>query len=110
LTDIYTDVHLGFTGIHPYADGNGRLARLLANVPLLRAGVPPLLVDVAQRREYLALLGDYSLAQGQPVLGGFLVLPGEERDALAAFFTEQWRSTWDLVASYRGRQQERDER
>jgi hypothetical protein len=41
LAEAYTDMHLGFTAIHPYADGNGRMARLVANVPILRAGQPP---------------------------------------------------------------------
>jgi hypothetical protein len=59
-------VHLGFTAIHPYADGNGRMARLLANVPTLRAGQPPLLILSSQRRTYLGLMGDYSLRRGRP--------------------------------------------
>ena len=30
----YARIHAGFVSIHPFWDGNGRLARLLANVPL----------------------------------------------------------------------------
>ena len=69
LREAYTEIHLGFTAIHPYADGSGRMARLLANLPLLQAGQPPLLIDVDQRREYIALLGEYSLQQGAPKPG-----------------------------------------
>jgi len=107
LLDAYTDVHLGFVTIHPYADGNGRLARLLANVPVLRSGLPPLLVDVAARRDYSGLLGDYSLARGRPLPGEPLVLESSERDALRDFFAEQWRATLDLVDTYRQRQSDR---
>ena len=39
--DAYTDLHLGFTAIHPYADGNGRMARLLANMPVIEGEVHP---------------------------------------------------------------------
>ncbi len=104
LCDTYTDVHLGFVGIHPYADGNGRLARLLANLTLLRAGVPPLLLGVEQRREYLTLLGDYSIRRGQPAPGEDLVIAGPERDALHRFFAICWERTFELVIEFHDRQ------
>ena len=104
LLDAYTDVHLGFTATHPYADGNGRMARLLANIPILRAGRPPLLIDVSARREYIALLGDYSLSCGRPNSGDVLVKPGPQRDALRDFFAEQWQSTLQHVAEFHQRQ------
>jgi transcriptional regulator with XRE-family HTH domain len=102
--DAYTDVHLGFTGIHPYADGNGRMARLLANIPILRAGLPPLLVPLSERRRYLALLGDHSLARGQPHPGEDLVPQSPERSALRDFFGSCWRGTHDLIEDYHQRQ------
>ena len=34
----YAKLHAVFAHIHPFWDGNGRVARLLANIPLLRAG------------------------------------------------------------------------
>jgi|GEM_PF-245946 len=105
--NAYTDAHLGFAGIHPYADGNGRMARLLANIPILRAGLPPLLVSAAQRRNYLALLGDYSLGRGQVQPGENLVRAGAEREALRSFFSEQWQRTMQLVAEFHQRQTSR---
>ena len=104
LARVYTDAHLGLVGIHPYADGNGRMARLLANIPLLRAGWPPLLVSAGQRRDYMVLLGDYSLRRGQPRPGEPLVLPGLERDALETLFATQWKATRELVDEYHSRQ------
>ncbi len=49
-------VHQKFVFIHPFIDGNGRLARLLMNLALLRAGwsisiIPPIL-----RHEYISSL------------------------------------------------------
>ena len=107
LLDAYTDVHLGFVGIHPYADGNGRMARLLANIPVLRAGHPPLLVSASKRRDYLVLLGDYSITLGQPRPGDKLVHAGPERNALRTFFAEQWLQTRQLVAEFHERQRVR---
>jgi Fic family protein len=49
-------VHSWLTIIHPFEDGNGRVARLLANVVLLRAGWPPLIVASSDRLQYLDAL------------------------------------------------------
>lgn len=38
---VYTRLHIPFVHIHPFADGNRRLATLISNLPLLRAGLPP---------------------------------------------------------------------
>lgn len=105
--DAYTDLHLSFAGIHPYADGNGRMARLLANVPVLRAGLPPLLIPSSERRTYLTLLGDYTLARGQPQPGEDLLLPGRKHSALHTFFASCWQSSFDLVEAFQRRQQAR---
>ena len=49
--------HAWLTHIHPFADGNGRMARLLANVCLLQKDYPPLIVRAgSERGEYLDAL------------------------------------------------------
>lgn len=45
-------VHTEFVGIHPFIDGNGRTARLLMNMELLKAGYPPVVIPVAERLDY----------------------------------------------------------
>jgi len=44
--------HYGLVAIHPFTDGNGRTARLLMNLLLLRAGYPPTLLPVTERARY----------------------------------------------------------
>lgn len=61
----YSKIHMGIVHIHPFWDGNGRIARLLANIPLLKAGLPPLTIPSEQRRSYIQLLADYQIAIGQ---------------------------------------------
>jgi len=63
--EYYSRIHMGIVHVHPFWDGNGRIARLLANIPLLKAGLPPLTIPEERRREYLQLLADYQIAIGQ---------------------------------------------
>ena len=49
-------LHHRFTQIHPYQDGNGRVARALTTLVLLRAELLPLVIDRDLRVEYLKAL------------------------------------------------------
>jgi len=62
---LYARLHAGIAHTHPFWDGNGRIARLLSNIPLLRAGLPPIVIPKEQRRSYIQLLAEYQLATGQ---------------------------------------------
>jgi Fic family protein len=57
------DGHFRLTAIHPFGDGNGRTARLLMNMMLLRGGYPPIAVRPEDRLRYLDALERGSLAQ-----------------------------------------------
>lgn len=72
----YADLHQAFVRIHPFCDGNGRMARLLANLPLLRAGMPPIVIPRERRADYLRLLASYDFAAG-PARAGVPILPQE---------------------------------
>ncbi len=49
--------HAWLTHIHPFEDGNGRLARLVANYVLAGAGLPPVIIKHAsERSQYLDAL------------------------------------------------------
>lgn len=58
-------LHSKFVNIHPFTDGNGRTARLLLNLELVRSGYLPVIIETERRFEYYALLdraavtGDY---------------------------------------------------
>ena len=58
----YTRSHIGFTSIHPFFDRNGRVARLLANIPMLKNGYLPLIIGVENRDKYIKLLSEYNLS------------------------------------------------
>ena len=49
---IAARAHYGLVAIHPFVDGNGRTARLLMNLLLLRHTYPPVLVPLELRARY----------------------------------------------------------
>ena len=61
----YARIHAGFVSIHPFWDGNGRLARLIANIPLLNAGLSPLVIPKEERRVYIHTLARYQRRLGR---------------------------------------------
>jgi len=48
--------HRELVAIHPFNDGNGRTARLLMNLLLIRAGYPPIAIRPDDRPSYIAAL------------------------------------------------------
>jgi len=49
-------LHHRFTQIHPFQDGNGRMARTLASLIFLRAGLFPLVIHRDERDDYIDAL------------------------------------------------------
>ncbi|KAF5402000.1 Adenosine monophosphate-protein transferase FICD [Paragonimus heterotremus] len=57
LTDVHPIevaalIHWKLVYIHPFYDGNGRTARLLMNLILMRAGLPPAIIKIEDRPAY----------------------------------------------------------
>ncbi len=48
--------HLHFVNIHPFIDGNGRTARLLTNLILLKAGYAVIIIPPVVRADYIEAL------------------------------------------------------
>jgi hypothetical protein len=65
-TDPGTRIILGhfiFVYMHPYFDGNGRMARFLMNVMIAAAGLPWTVIRLEQRDDYMAALEDASVRE-----------------------------------------------
>ena len=102
--EAYLFAHVSFVRIHPFFDGNGRIARLLANLLVLYAGFPPIVVPSEARLEYIRELWDYQRAVGVVSLANRELLPDPSLlDNLRLLIRDWWRTTLDLVAEAKGK-------
>jgi Fic family protein len=65
-------VHLQLVNIHPFNDGNGRTARLLMNLILIRGGYPPIAVRPEDRLEYVRSLQEAQAGRGSQAFNQLL--------------------------------------
>ncbi len=105
--NAYVYLHLAFVRIHPFFDGNGRLARLVANIPVLKTGLPPIIIPREQRKAYIDVLSTYHHAAGQIRAGDELVTDFERVKPFADFCKAAWQATIELVDEVRKKQQAR---
>lgn len=75
-------LHHRFTQIHPFQDGNGRVARCLAGLVFLKAGLFPLIVTRDEQGEYIDVLERAD---------------AEDLGPLVAFFAERQLQRFDMA-------------
>lgn len=56
IVEFAAKVHQKFVFIHPFVDGNGRLARLIMNLALLRGEYTIAIIPAIRRMEYVIAL------------------------------------------------------
>jgi Fic family protein len=64
-------LHHRFTQIHPFQDGNGRVARALASLVFLKAGLFPLVVRDQDRKNYIDALEKADVGELKPLVDLF---------------------------------------
>jgi Fic family protein len=100
--ELYTNMHISFTAIHPFFDGNGRLARLISNIPLLKSNYLPIIIDNEDREEYIQLLSNYNIkAKPLDSSSKTLVENNDEYQRLKEFFAKQYENTSILLETIR---------
>ena len=63
--------HIAFERIHPFPDGNGRVGRALMVYTCMMEGIPPIVISVDKRAEYINFLNTENVA-GFTVYAGLL--------------------------------------
>jgi Fic family protein len=110
LGRVYARLHVSFVAIHPFYDGNGRVARLAANVPCLKSGQPPIIIPSARRFDYLTTLADYTLTNGVPSRHTPLIHEDVCFEAFCSLCAQSWQETLALVEKAHAWQQDREQR
>src|SRR3989339_50940 len=64
-------IHAHFEQIHPFADGNGRVGRLLLNALALQQGLPPMLIKQEKKQAYYNYLQKAQLEEKVMFLESF---------------------------------------
>jgi len=101
--ELYTDMHIAFASIHPFFDGNGRLARLIANIPLLKSGFLPIIISNDDREEYIELLSNYNLqAKELESTSVDLIEKNEAYNRVYTFFKDQYKNAQILLDEIQG--------
>lgn len=68
--ELAARIHADLIKVHPFIDGNGRTARLLMNLELIRAGFPPAVIPAALKKEYFKTLDKaHILNDYEPFIG-----------------------------------------
>src|ERR1022692_440671 len=82
--------HRRLVDIHPFNDGNGRTARLLMNLILIRGGYPPIAVRPEDRPTYIRALQQAQAGQGTE---SFNTLLYERLDATLGEYLDAFKQT-----------------
>lgn len=62
--DVYYNIafsHLQLMKIHPFLDGNGRLARIVLNYMLLKNNLKPIIINYSDKERYFDLLEEFKV-------------------------------------------------
>jgi Fic family protein len=110
IVKSYARLHVSFVVIHPFWDGNGRIARLIANLPCLKAGYPPIIISQEKRYDYIRLLAEYAITNGVPSRNTEIIQENGLFDKFCALCGECWRESLSLVEKAHQLQQNREER
>lgn len=83
IISLVSQTHAEFEKIHPFSDGNGRIGRLIMVAQLIRANLPPAVIEQGVKRSYYSCLNraqlksEYSQLEdfiSEAVLKGFKIM------------------------------------
>lgn len=107
---IYSKIHMGIAHTHPFWDGNGRIARLVSNIPLLNSGLPPLVIPSESRQRYIETLARYQREVGRVTAESGAWPHDSKLNELGRFCAGAYKATKQLVEQAKEQQKLRNNR
>ena len=104
---VYAKLHMGIVHVHPFWDGNGRIARLVANIPLLNSGLPPLVIAKETRRKYIDTLASYQRNVGTINKKTGVWPDNDKLVSFSNFCANSYKTTIELIEKARKQQSQR---
>lgn len=93
--ELATLLHYRYIRIHPFEDGNGRIARLLVNYVLLRHNCPMVVIRSKDKENYLRVLHQCDIAVGlHPSDGAYAEL--ERIEPSVEYMEEQMKRAFEI--------------
>jgi Fic family protein len=108
--EAFVNIHVSFVRIHPFFDGNGRLARLVANIPVLKSGLPPVIIPKEQRKAYIDALSEYHYSAGQIKKGDELLPDQNGLKPFKSFCEQAWKTSLSIVDEIHQKQRARNKK
>jgi fido (protein-threonine AMPylation protein) len=91
-------VHHAFTQIHPFQDGNGRIARLLASLTLIRGGLFPFTVRREEKVSYIDALEKADIGEPQSLVSFFSNVQKRNIENALNYKSEKSEASFEDVA------------
>lgn len=66
--NVSAQAHHRLVNIHPFVDGNGRTARLIMNLLLIKEGYPPAVIERVHRKQYYRVLAQADEGELAPLV------------------------------------------
>jgi len=66
IPELVAETHYKLVMIHPFIDGNGRVARLFMNLVLMKHGFPPAIILKVDRKKYYRVLNEANVGNKKP--------------------------------------------
>ncbi|MDG1733748.1 MAG: Fic family protein [Thalassotalea sp.] len=95
--EVFAKVHIVIGQVHPFWDGNGRIARLVGNLGLLRSRFVPIVIPASRRFEYITILSTYSAKFDAPSAKSELFYEGDELNNFIKFCKSCYAETLDII-------------
>jgi len=93
IPELVAWVHYKFVYIHPFIDGNGRTARLLMNMILMKNGYPPAVILNLDRKKYYRVLKEADLEKYQ----GFIDFIGKSIERSLIIYINSLKPETDVT-------------